>query len=454
MILTIQQYIEALENSAGRFRTLRKVWPVANGQDGPVFSVPGHGLVDFEVVADGRPMTLRCPLRSGAEAEVRLRTLAGKDRGLASEFFDEWEPRGKEIVLYDGNGNPVETDVLSRFSRQGTSPGEFLQAAADSRDTKLIMTALGSLARLAEWARDHGREVAVRRLSVCGDGSVHTTGFSAKGELGDAALAFFFTAAMPGLFAEVGLPLLTRAAVARPVAIRLCSEAALLGFPEPGQILAGDVAGPALRLADCPPEKAAELGRQLAETVASSRPESIPVEQSADYAWAEDESDGIRCVRDTGGWRYVGRDDVPVIDRVWAYAAPFREGRAEVGGEEGMGLIDKQGRHILEPVYEEVAWDEYWGLVAVMAEGRWSLLDREGKPLTESCYDWLGECSEGLILAQKDGKCGFLDTEGREAIPFVYDDATSFSEGCALVSVGGGNFYIDNTGKELETHVM
>lgn len=449
MILTIRQYIEALTNSEGRFRTLAKIYPVTNAAGEPVFSVPGHGLADFEVVADGVGMTLRCPLRHSAEAETKLRALAEKDRGLASPFFTEWTLREKEIVLFDDAGNPIETDVLSRISIGGVSATRFLQDAAAKGDVRLIMSALDSLAALAEWSQNAGREVAARRLFFGTDGSVRVSGFSARGELGDVALAFFFTAAMPGMFAETGLSLLTRAIVARPLAIRLCAEASVSGFPEPQRILAGDIAGPLRRLAGYPPGKVAELGRRLMSEIEFSRPEAAPVEESSGYAWAEDESDGLKCVKDVDGWRYVGSDDSPVIDRVWLFAAPFREGRAEVETVEGKGLIDKDGHYVLEPVYEEVAWDEYWGLAAVMLEGRWSLLDREGTLLTETHYDWLGECSEGLILAQKEGRCGFLDTEGREVIPFGYDDAASFSEGCAFVTAGGESFFIDSSGQRF-----
>jgi hypothetical protein len=109
------------------------------------------------------------------------------------------------------------------------------------------------------------------------------------------------------------------------------------------------------------------------------------------------------------------------------------------------------GQNNIEPLCEEVARDEEHGFVTVESEGRWSLLDRTGAPLTKNYYEWIGECSEGLILAQKGGKCGFLDINGREAIPFVYDDATSFVEGCAYVRVGNENFFIDGTGKSIQT---
>ncbi len=157
----------------------------------------------------------------------------------------------------------------------------------------------------------------------------------------------------------------------------------------------------------------------------------------------------IRLVKDGGGWMYVDRLGHAVIDAVWTRAEPFRGERAEVETQSGKGLIDTKGRRVLPPVYEEVVWDDYWGVAAVMTDGRWSLADSEGKDLTTGTYDWLGECSEGFFLAQKGDKCGFIDTAGREIIEFVYDDASSFSEGCALVCSDGESFLIDARGQRI-----
>ncbi len=165
--------------------------------------------------------------------------------------------------------------------------------------------------------------------------------------------------------------------------------------------------------------------------------------------YGPDGEEKIRVVKDGGGWMYVDRFGRAVIDTVWMAAEPFRGGRAEVETSHGKGLIDINGREVLPAMYEEVVWDDYWGLAAVMLEGRWSLVDREGMALTTGFYDWLGECSEGLLLAQKGDKCGFIDTTGREVIPFVYDDASSFSEGCALVSRETENFFIDARGERI-----
>jgi hypothetical protein len=300
MIPTITQYIEALTNSEGRFRTLGGFWSVRDDRGEPLFSVPGQGLVDFEITDGEAIFSLRCPLRGDTEAAERLRVLAAKDARLASEFFTPWQILESEVVLFDRAGNPVAVDILVRQAERGIPAKEFLRQAAD--DKQLIGVALDEVLRLEEWSREVGREVSAKRMLFGTDGGVKVSGFSARGDI------------------ERVIAQLTRLAT---------------------------------------------------------------------------------------------------------------------------------GQEAIEPIYEEVSRNENHGFITVESEGRWSLLDHTGVPLTDKYYEWIGECSEGLFLAQKGGKCGFLDKAGREVIPFVYEDATSFVEGCAYVSVGNEDFFIDGMNNRL-----
>jgi hypothetical protein len=382
MILTIAQYMEALSSTDGRLKTLDRVY-LRHGDDGePVFSIPGHGLVDFEIMAGGRRHTLRCPLRFDEGAAAVLRTLGERDAGLDSRFFTPWKLLPGEIVLFDGAGKPFEVDILVRPTPEGEPFADFLAGAITRGDIASVRAALLSFEELAGWARTISRGgITARRLLVSPGGELTLTRFSATDETS---------------------------------AIR-------------DELMA------------------AADGETVAGTTGGTR---------AGTGYALDGEGAVRCVRDGGGWMYVDSRGRAVIDAVWSAATPFRGGRAEVETPRGKGLIDIRGRAVLEPVYEEVVWDDFWDLAAVMVEGCWWLVDREGKALTTETYDWIGECSEGLLLAQKWGKCGFIDTRGREAIEFLYDDASSFSEGISLVRLAGAGgsseiFFIDPHGRRL-----
>ncbi|MDR2891378.1 MAG: WG repeat-containing protein [Alistipes sp.] len=367
MTLTISQYIEAFGSDDGRFRTFERLRAVPDETGMPVFTMPGHGLVDFQVTADNVRHTLRCPLHRDEEALLRLWTIGDRDRGLGSRFFTEWRLLRGEVVLFDEAGEAFEMDVLARATPVGVPLAEFLEKAAARRDGEALAAALRSFEDLTEWAREAGRGgVTVGRLLVSPGGEMSLTGFSASDQTDRV--------------------------------FRMLHDAA---------------------------EKAGE---------------------KAGYDFGGDK---VRLVRDGGGWMYVDGRGQAVIDAVYRAASPFRGERAEVETRLGKGLIDPSGRTVLEPVYEELVWDDYWGVAAAMREGMWFLHDRGGVRLTEEGYDWLGECSEGMLLAERGGRCGFVDVTGRLAIPCAYDEASSFAEGLALVSVGGESFFIDARGSRI-----
>ncbi len=388
MILTIAQYIEALTNSDGRLRTLERFYVVRDETGVPVFAMPGHGLVDFEVMVGGdglreRRITLRCPLHHDVHSALRLRAMRELGRGLQSRFFSEWRLLEREVIMFNIRGEAIEVDILARLTPAGEPFVDFLLRAEARGDIEVICAMERSFGELCEWADTVERQgIVMKRLLVDTDGTISVTGFSANDERQNIA--------------------------------EFLREAAK---------------------------------RQGGEGFTPASPRGSGEKKSSQYDISGETE--IRCVRDGGGWMYVNRRGHPVIDAVWTAATPFREGRAEVETPTGKGLIDRTGRAVLEPVYEEIAWDDLWGVVAVMVEGRWSLVDRNGILLTAVPYDWLGECSEGMVLAVRAGKCGFVDVEGREVIPCVYDDASSFSEGCAVVSLGNDSFFIDSRGERI-----
>lgn len=74
---------------------------------------------------------------------------------------------------------------------------------------------------------------------------------------------------------------------------------------------------------------------------------------------------------------------IPKTDRLsrpqFVWAADFREGRAEVQTAQGMGLIDKRGRYVIEPRYEIVDYNPYTGCSRIRSEGLWALADYNGR---------------------------------------------------------------------------
>ncbi|MFD2554833.1 WG repeat-containing protein [Sphingobacterium tabacisoli] len=77
------------------------------------------------------------------------------------------------------------------------------------------------------------------------------------------------------------------------------------------------------------------------------------------------------------------------------------------------------------------------------------LLNKDGVPLTERIYSYIGGYSEGTILVKLEEEYLFIDTLGKEVLPFRYDYAEKFKDGSAIVCIGDRFGVIDRQGNYL-----
>ena len=101
-------------------------------------------------------------------------------------------------------------------------------------------------------------------------------------------------------------------------------------------------------------------------------------------------------------------------------------------------LPQKPPRPKFVPVKEE--HDIY---VKVNRGGKWGFKDRNGKQVVEPVYDEVFNYKENVCCVEKDERFGFINREGELIIPIIYDCATSFSEGYACVYKREKCGYID-----------
>lgn len=120
------------------------------------------------------------------------------------------------------------------------------------------------------------------------------------------------------------------------------------------------------------------------QTVSDVEAPYDPVRRLAGHLWTSSIHEGMILVQDENGcYGYVDTDNNPVIASQYKWAGDFHEGRAEVETDAGMGLIDRQGRYVIEPRYEIIEYDYEKSLVYVRSDGRWALFDYLGRRLTE-----------------------------------------------------------------------
>ncbi len=87
------------------------------------------------------------------------------------------------------------------------------------------------------------------------------------------------------------------------------------------------------------------------------------------------------CVANEQGYLYVNYENKVIIDGCFKWAGDFHEGRAEVETETGMGLIDKDGNFIIDPIYKIVDYDVDCGLSRVRQDDKWALFSYMGEQI-------------------------------------------------------------------------
>lgn len=159
-------------------------------------------------------------------------------------------------------------------------------------------------------------------------------------------------------------------------------------------------------------------------------------------------SEGLRVVVRDGRFGYADETGHVVIGLQYAWAGDFSEGRAAVAVTapvgEGllMGLIDREGRAVIPPEYDDLSWDGS-RYATVDKGGLHGCLDRTGRVAVPLEYDWVGEFSHGYAVVGRDGRFGYVDETGAligEGL--VYADARSVSaDGMAEVLLPGNELY-------------
>lgn len=131
-------------------------------------------------------------------------------------------------------------------------------------------------------------------------------------------------------------------------------------------------------------------------------------------------------------------------------------GVAAVQKDGRWGIITDSGERVLDFILEEVAVNSlgcaFAGDRAMVKEnGRWHLIDAEGKPVGSNTYDDAkAPESDGYIaVADASGKWGFIDRNGEMVISCQYNDAYSFSQHLGAVQTVNDWVYISEQNKTV-----
>lgn len=154
-------------------------------------------------------------------------------------------------------------------------------------------------------------------------------------------------------------------------------------------------------------------------------------------------SEGRAIVMDDKGFKVINERGKVLTSKAYSYIGNYKNGRALFSGtnQEGQylyGFLNKLGKEVIPLQYESASSDFYEGKVVVKnTNGKYELINLNGKTLHSYDHDFVGQYSEGMMAFQPDngGKFGYMNEEGKTVIEPSFTGAQAFKNGRAVVNV-------------------
>ncbi len=159
-------------------------------------------------------------------------------------------------------------------------------------------------------------------------------------------------------------------------------------------------------------------------------------------------SDGLALVKDNSKWGFIDAQGNKVIDTKYDIASSFTKGAAIVKLNNKFFLINKKGEPVNDNKYDAAGTPDN-GTFPVQKDNMTGLIDSKGNVLIDfkQSYKSLLYMSDDRVWASKDGKWGLLDKTGKALTEFIYDGANFFKNGYAVVKQNETYGLINKAGK-------
>ncbi|MCS7073372.1 MAG: WG repeat-containing protein [Bacteroidia bacterium] len=158
------------------------------------------------------------------------------------------------------------------------------------------------------------------------------------------------------------------------------------------------------------------------------------------YDYAYPFSDGLAAVRKDGSTGYIDKTGKVVIPfQKYFTGGQFKDGMTwvrKLDDSNSIVLIDKTGKeYSLPPIddYNGIS-DFSEGLAIIKYQEKYGAVDKTGKLVIPTNYEYLSKFSEGLAIAKLTHEAsGFIDKTGKLVIPYQYKNVGEFNGGLAYV---------------------
>ena len=168
---------------------------------------------------------------------------------------------------------------------------------------------------------------------------------------------------------------------------------------------------------------------------------------------------GLMAVKYNGKYHYCDSSFNELFGS-YDYASVFTNGVAAVQNEGKWAIINEQGKQVTDFVFDDVKLDELG--VAFRGErafakkgGAYILIDTTGKQVGNGTWEDADVFGGDMLAAvKKGGKWGFINADGKEVAACNYQGARSFCNGLAAVQIGDKWGFIDSKDYTLKIDAL
>lgn len=135
----------------------------------------------------------------------------------------------------------------------------------------------------------------------------------------------------------------------------------------------------------------------------------------------------------------------------------FNNGIAPVKMNGVWGFINKEGKYLINPQYQDFAVNDkdysyrvfINDIASVKKNGKWGAINKNGKVVIDFKYDSGFIFNNGIAYVKENNKYVYIDTKGNEINKAKYDDANIFNNNIALVGNNGVYSLIDKNNSRI-----
>ena len=158
---------------------------------------------------------------------------------------------------------------------------------------------------------------------------------------------------------------------------------------------------------------------------------------------------GLYPIKQGGKWGLINSDGRIVVPASYDAIGEFKHhGYAIMQKRSGVGLLDKQGKEVLPPVFQDVRVLDA-ELMEVMDQQNWRLVNLKGETILGSGYEALNLLAGEILAYRKGGLWGLASEQGEILCPAKYELIDPLRPGFFLVSGPAGFGLLAEDGKEV-----